>query len=80
MQPGQFMQRSGSLPSEADPHEAPVARALFLANEPSPRSALHETHHGIVPLLEEFGQFGDGGPRAPGVACHAQQQLVLLGG
>lgn len=54
-------------------------RILFLANEPVFYRPPHKLDHGVVPLLHEFSQVGDGRSIVIVESRHAKHQLVLLG-
>jgi hypothetical protein len=79
VQAGQFSQRRAAAGRQAHSHEAPILCSWPLAYQASPGSSLNQAHYGVVPFLEELGQFGNGGPPPAGVRCYSQKQLVLLG-
>ena len=64
---------------QVDHYEAPIAGPGLLAYQAAVSRPLDQAHHRIVPLLEEFGQFGNSGPPPAGESGYAQQQLMLLG-
>ena len=71
-------QQPFALGQKTDLHYAVVARGALFPNQAATLGALHQTHHGVMPLLQEFGQFADRRPAPSREAGHAQQQLVLL--
>ncbi|HEY6443826.1 MAG TPA: hypothetical protein VIY66_10855 [Candidatus Acidoferrales bacterium] len=63
---------------QRDKYVASITRIVNFADQAAPRGSIGEFHDGVMTLLQELSQFGDGGFLAAGVAGDAKQQLVLL--
>lgn len=59
-------------PGEGDNDDSAIGAALRATNESILYGALDQADNGVVSLLEEFGELGDGGRVAAGVAGHAE--------
>jgi len=75
-QPGKDFFAGGQ---EVNAHNPVVTCGMVLANQPAALGALDKPNHGVVALLQEFGQFGDRGPTPVRKPCNPEKQLVLLG-
>lgn len=60
-------------------HDSLVTCRSTLADKPAALGSLDKSDHGVVALLEEFGQLSDCGPAPACKACNTKKQLVLLG-
>lgn len=55
-----------------------IRLALYFAHQTSLGRSLHQADYCVVTLLQELGQFADGGPFAVRIARDPEQKLVLL--
>lgn len=75
----QLIQQSLTFRQEGHLHDPVVTFRLTLANEAAALSPLDKANHGVMALLQKFGQFGDGGRAPVGEPCNTEEQLMLLG-
>ncbi len=59
-------------------HKTPVARNWRFPNEPGIHGSIYQRHYGVMPLLQEFPQFGNRGPSSSRKSRNSQHQLMLL--
>jgi hypothetical protein len=57
----QLAQQSFAFRKKEYLHDPVVTCRLALANQSPALGSLDKSHNGVVALLQEFGQFGDGG-------------------
>jgi hypothetical protein len=55
--------------SKCNEHLAAISGSVSPLHQATLGGTLDQTHHGIVPLLQEFGQFGDGSRARCGPVC-----------
>lgn len=75
----ELIQEPLALGSQPYLDKPPISCGGFLTNQPLTLGPLHQAHHGVVPLLEELCQLGDGRIATPGKPGNTQEKLVLLG-
>lgn len=80
VQAGQSRKYSYSTRGQGDDDHPAVFSILRPMYEPVLYRSFHQPHYRMMPLLQKFREFGNGGAAAAGVTSHAQQQLVLLRG
>jgi len=79
MQFGKLRKHGLALRREQHSNEAAIARTLLFSDQPFLSRALYQSHHRVVPLLQELRQLGNCCPSAARVTRDAEQKLVVLG-
>ncbi len=76
---GELRQFRASGGRQIHPHKTPVARNWRFSNEPGIHGSIYQRHYGVMPLLQEFSQIGNGRPSSSRESRNSQHQLMLLG-
>lgn len=75
---GQLRKDFVSAPSQRNNDNPAVLSVLCPANKSVLHSTFDQSHNRVVPFLQEFGEFRDGGGATTGKSSDAEHQLVLL--
>lgn len=78
MQLRKLRQERSAAAGEMNANESPIVCTVLLANQTAPGGTVYQTHHRVVPLLEELSQLADI-CRAGSMSRDTEQKLVLLG-
>jgi len=78
MQRGQAREKASSRRRKRNVDDAAIVAVLYGADKPLAHGAADQAYDGVVALLQEFREFGDGRIAAATEAGNPEHELVLL--